>query len=188
MTPTAAPRSVAAGTPHWAVVATRVAAWSVVPSAVWRTAVGLGVPLGWTQEHLDLERIPGYGTVYVLVLSVMSITASFATYALVKPWGERWFDALPLIGGRRIPTVLVAGVALAGAAAVAVIVVVSVVHWSSVSGFADRPVSFWSVLMVLCYLPALLWSPAVVAATVAYVRRRNQRGRPGPQGGGRNIG
>lgn len=146
--------------------------WSVAPSAIWRTAAGVGIPVGWTQEHLDRERIPGFGTVYVITLSVLSIAAASLTIGLVRPWGERIPRVVPRFGGRRLPIVPVVAVASLGAVAVAVIVVQSIVHWSSVSGFADRPMSFWSVLMLLCYLPAVAWSPLLGAVTVAYVRRR----------------
>ena len=49
---------VAPSAPRGAVLAAYAAILSVVPSGAWRTAVGLGVPLGWSEEHLRLERIP----------------------------------------------------------------------------------------------------------------------------------
>lgn len=153
-------------------IAAHAVAWSVVPSAIWRTAVGVGIPLGWTEEHLDRERIPGFGTVYVIALSVLSIAAAWLTIGLVRPWGERIPRGVPRFGGRRLPIVPVVVMASLGAVAVAAIVVQSIAHWSSVSGFTDRPISFWSVLMLLCYLPAIAWSPLLAAVTVAYVRRR----------------
>lgn len=168
----AATRGVVPGTPRWAVIAAHTAMWSVVPSAIWRTAVGVGIPLGWTQEHLDRERIPGFGTVYVITLSVLSIAAASLTIGLIRPWGERFPRGIPVVGGRRLPIAPVVTVAVIGAVVVAVLVVQSIAHWLSVSGFADRPVSFWSVLMLLCYLPAIAWSPLLAAVTVAYLRRR----------------
>lgn len=86
--------------------------------------------------------------------------------------GERTPDAIPVLGGRRLPTLLVAGIAVAGVVAVAVIVGLSIANWSQVSGFADRPTSGWAVLMLICYLPAVAWAPLLLAVTVAYVRRR----------------
>lgn len=165
-------RGTVPGTPRWAVVAARLTVWSVLPSAVWRVAVGVGIPLGWSDEHLELERIPGFGTVYVIVLSVLSIAAAWLTFGLVRPWGERIPVAVPVLGGRRLPVLLVAGIAVAGVVAVAVVVVLSIVNWSQVSGFADRPTSGWAVLMLLCYLPAVAWAPLLLAVTVGYVRRR----------------
>lgn len=52
------------GTPRWAVACAWTCVASVVLSALWRTAVGLGVPLGWSADHLRLERIPGPGTAW----------------------------------------------------------------------------------------------------------------------------
>lgn len=108
----------------------------------------------------------------MVTLSALSIAAASLTLGLVRPWGERIPAVLPVIGGRRWPTTVVAGIAVIGAAAVAVIVAASIAHWPQVSGFADRPASGWAVLMLLCYLPALAWAPLLLAVTVAYVRRR----------------
>ncbi|HEY5821314.1 MAG TPA: hypothetical protein VIT20_05030 [Propionibacteriaceae bacterium] len=162
------------GTPRWAFIA----AWStvacVVPSGLWRTAVGLGAPLGWSAEHLALERIPGFGTAYVIGLSLGSLLASALTLGLVYRWGERFPDWVPGLGGRQLPVVPVVVVALLGALVVALICVLSIVNWDSVSGFADRPDSGWARLMMACYLPALLWAPLLAAVTVVYARRRGR--------------
>lgn len=162
------------GTPRWATACAWATLGCVVPACAWRSAVGLGVPLGWTREHLELERIPGYGTAYVLGLSAASLGAAALTLGLVQEWGERVPAGLPLLGGRRLPTVLVATTAVLGAAGVLVLVCLSVVHWPSVSGFGDRPTSGWALLMVACYAPSALWPPLLLAVTAAYVRRRRR--------------
>jgi hypothetical protein len=158
-----------------------VCAWTtvacVLPSSAWRTAVGLGVPLGWSQSQLQLQRIPGYGTFYVIGLSAASIAATALTLGLVYRWGEQIPSRIPLLGGRRLPVWLVAAVAVAGAAIVAGIVGLSIAHWSSVSGFSDRPTSGWARLMAACYAPAVLWSPLLLITTLAYIRRRTCRRR-----------
>lgn len=162
---------VAAGTPRWAVATAYGAVASVVPSALWRTAVGLGVPLGWSEEQLRLQQIPGWGTAYVLALSILTIGAALLTLGLVHPWGHTLPRRVPALGGHRIPPALVILTATAGAVAVATISGLAVAHWDSVSGFADRPHSGPAILMLLCYLPALLWSPLLLATTWAYWRR-----------------
>lgn len=158
-----------------------VCAWTtvacVLPSSAWRTAVGLGVPLGWSQSQLQLQRIPGYGTFYVIGLSAASIAATALTLGLVYRWGEQIPSRIPLLGGRRLPVWLVAALAVAGAAIVAGIVGLSIAHWSSVSGFSDRPTSGWARLMAACYAPAVLWSPLLLVTTLAYIRRRTCRRR-----------
>lgn len=163
----------APGTPRWAVVCAWATVGCVLPSAAWRTAVGLGVPLGWSQAHLRLERIPGYGTFYVNWLSAASIAAAALTLGLIYRWGERVPARAPLVGDRPLAVWLVAGSAVAGAL-VSAIVVLSIVHWPGVSGFADRPGSGWALLMLACYAPAALWPPLLLATTAAYIQRRRQ--------------
>ena len=77
------------GTPRWAVAAAYATVASVLPAGIWRTLVGVGVELGWTEEHLRLERIPGYGTLYVITLTVLSIGCAALTLGLVYPWDAR---------------------------------------------------------------------------------------------------
>lgn len=160
------------GTPRWAVAAAYATVASVLPAGIWRTLVGVGVELGWTEEHLRLERIPGYGTLYVITLTVLSIGCAALTLGLVYPWGEVFPSWLPAVGGRRVPTLLAVGAAFLGALAVGAIVVLSILRWDQVSGFAERPGSGWARLMVACYLPAVLWPPLLAAVAVAYWRRR----------------
>ena len=159
------------GTPRWAVICAWVTVASVLPSCAWRTAVGLGVPLGWSEAHLRLEHIPGDGTSYVVRLSGATIVAAALTLGLVYRWGGQVPARVPLLGGRRLPLWPVAAVAVAGVIVVSGIVGLSIAHWSSVSGFSDRPTSGWALLMAACYAPALLWPSLLLAVTLAYIRR-----------------
>ncbi len=168
---------VAEGTPRWAVASAWATVACVLPSAGWRTAVGLGVPLGWSEAHLRMEHIPGLGTLYVIGLSAASIAAAALTLGLVYRWGEQVPAGVPLLGGRPIPVWPVVAAAVVGALLVAAIVWLSVTHWSDVSGFSDRPSSGWALLMIACYAPAMLWPPLLLATTYAYVRRRAGRRR-----------
>lgn len=171
------------GTPRWAVVCAWATVACVMPSSLWRVLVGLGVPLGWSDKHLALERIPGFGTAYVITLSVLSVAAASLTLGLVQSWGEvlpRW---IPALGGRRVPVWFAIVVALVGAAAVTQLVVTSIVNWSAVSGFAERPTSGWAVLMLGCYLPATLWPVLLLVTLAAYVRRRTSAGQRGEAAG-----
>lgn len=157
--------------PRWAVLAAYGAIGCVLPSALWRTAVGVGAPLGWSDAQLTAQQIPGSGTVYVFALSALSIGAATLTLGLVRPWGERVPARIPLVGGKRVPVAIPVALAVAGAAVIGAICVLSVVNWAQVSGFDDRT-SGWALLMAACYLPALFWSPLLLAATWAYWRRR----------------
>jgi len=158
----------------------RWAAWTaiacVVPSGVWRIAVGVGVDLGWSQRQLELQQMPGAGTVYVIALTVLSLAAAGMTVALVRPWSERFPAWVPLVGGRPIPLSVVLTVSIMGTIAVLAVCVMSVVNWDRVSGFADQPGSGWAVLMAACYLPALLWGPLLLIVTGEHWWRRRRTG------------
>jgi len=167
-----------AGTPRWAVWAAWGCLLCVAPSGVWRTAVGFGVDLGWDRTQLELEQVPGAGTAYVVWLTVASIVAAGASLGLVQTWGERVPGPVPVLGGRRIPTTLVVAVAGAGVLATTYLVVGSITHWSSVSGFAARPTSAQALLMAACYAPAALWPVLLAACLAAFVARR--RASPSP--------
>ncbi|GAA3221976.1 hypothetical protein GCM10010532_052600 [Dactylosporangium siamense] len=144
----------------------------MIPSSVWRSAAGFGAGLGMSDTWRELQQIPGTGTVYVLSLSVLSIGFASLTLGLVYPWGERVPAGMPVVGGRRYPTWLVAGLAAAGVLPLAVIVVQSAANWDVLIGAAGRPSPGWVSLATACYLPAALWPVLVAAVTVAYVRRR----------------
>ena len=85
------------GTPRWAVAAAYATVASVLPAGIWRTLVGLGVELGWIEEHLRLVRIPGYGTLYVITLTVLSIGCAALTLGLVYPVGRGSDGQIPLL-------------------------------------------------------------------------------------------
>ena len=162
------------GAPRWAVACAWATPACVVPSGVWRTLVGFGAPLGWSDAQLRVERMPGFGTAYVVTLTVLSVSAAALTLGLVYPWGERIPRWVPTAGGRRLPVWVPALLAMSGAAMVTYLIVLSVVHWSSVSGFADRPRSGPALLMVGCYAPAALWPVLLLAVTGSYVQRRTR--------------
>ncbi|GAA2865113.1 hypothetical protein Acy02nite_13730 [Actinoplanes cyaneus] len=92
--------------------------------------------------------------------------------------GEQVPSWVPVLGSRRCPTWLVAGLAAAGVVPLAVIVVTSVANWDVLIGAAGRPSPGWTMLATACYLPAAWWPVLVAAVTVAYVRRRARRPEP----------
>lgn len=160
------------GTPRWAVAAAYVTVASVMPSGIWRTLVGLGVDLGWSEEQRELQQIPGAGTLYVITLSALSIACAALTLGLVYRCGEVLPPWLPVVGGRRVPASFALGAASLGVLAVGGVVVTSVLRWDQVSGFGDRPDSGWARLMAASYLPAVLWPPLLAAVAIACWRRR----------------
>ncbi|WP_216209375.1 hypothetical protein [Amycolatopsis aidingensis] len=174
--------TVTAGTvavPRWAKVAAYAAALSTVPSCLWRIALGLQVPLGFTEAELRALDIPGSGTAYVFGLSVLAQGFALLTLGLVQRWGEtipRW---VPALGGRRIPPLAAIIPALLGAVAVTVMIGQWALSWGDPS--ADMPNvalvqdGAYSVLMTACYAPLLLWGPLLAVVTVHYRRRRGTR-------------
>lgn len=154
--------------PLWAVRAAHLVSLVVLPAGLWRVGIAAGFSMGMNEA--DTAGLPGWQSVYIVALSVVSEAAALLTLGLVKPWGERVPRWIPLIGGRWIPPRPVVVVASAGAVALALI-------W----GFAFRDPQLsgldfastgWRVLFLACYVPLLAWAPLVAAVTFAYHRRR----------------
>lgn len=164
--------------PRWAELAARATLWTTVPSGVWRIAFGFGVPVGFTGATgaAFAEHQPGWGTVYVIVLSAVAESLAFLTVGLVRPWGQvapRW---IPLIGGRRVrPLAAIVPAALGSV----------VLTWTGMSalfgGWArdmadpDSPQGFAAAGMTLAYLPLVAWGPLLGAVTVDFARRTLRR-------------
>jgi hypothetical protein len=168
-------KKVVPGTPQWAVWAAYGTIVCVLPSAVWRTAIGLGADLGTTQAWRDFQQIPGPGSVYVIGLSVLSIAAAALTLGLVQPWGEVMPHWIPLIGGWRVPRSVSTLTATVGAVCVIAICWMSLVNWDHIIGFRGRPAPGWYELATAAYMPALLWGPLLLAVAWARWRRDSYR-------------
>ncbi|GAB3484919.1 hypothetical protein [Amycolatopsis cihanbeyliensis] len=162
--------------PRWANVAAHLAAASAVPSGLWRIAMGLQIPVGFTEAGLREFSIPGWGTVYVFGLSLLAEALAFLTFGLVRRWGEvmpRW---VPVLGDRRIPPLAAIVPAMAGAVAVTLITWWSALNWGKAgdampSGTMEEGDPY-QLVMTLCYAPLLLWGPLLVMVTLHYWRRR----------------
>jgi hypothetical protein len=166
-----ASNNVVPGTPRWAVWAAYGAVLCVVPSALWRTAIGFGAKLGTTQGWREFQHLPGSGSVYVIGLSLLSIGTAALTLGLIQPWGDvlpRW---VPMIGGRRVHHRVSLSIASLGAMSVMAICWMSVVNWEQIMGFRGRPAAGWYELATAAYLPALLWGPLLLMVTWARWRR-----------------
>ncbi|MFJ8433585.1 hypothetical protein ACIQ9P_20010 [Kitasatospora sp. NPDC094019] len=162
------------GTPRWAELAARATVWTTVPSGLWRLALGIGIPVGFSGELAAVfeGNTPGWGTAYLVVLSGLAEFVAFLTVGLVRPWGEVVPSWIPLIGGRTVRPLAAIVPAAIGSA---------VLTWIGISalfgGWADQlsdpeaPQGLAGVVMTLCYLPMLAWGPLVAAVTFAYARR-----------------
>lgn len=161
--------------PCWAVCAAHVAAWSTVPSGVWRVALVLGVPVGVMEREEFLSAFPHssllIGLGYVLLIGAVAEAASYLTLGLVRPWGEvvpRW---IPFLGGRPVDRRLAVLAASLGAFAVTVLWWVLFLGGLLTSPSPDPGVSAGEVLFVAAYAPLLLWGPLLAAVTWSYHRR-----------------
>ncbi|MEV0530328.1 hypothetical protein [Kitasatospora sp. NPDC050463] len=167
-------RGAVPGVPRWADLAARATVWTTVPSGLWRVALGLGVPVGFSGElAATTDRyIPGWGTVYVVLLSGLAEAVAFLTLGLVRPWGEvvpRW---VPLIGGRTVHPIAAIVPAALGSAALTWVGMSSLFGgWASAMSSPEAPHGTAGLIMTLCYLPLVAWGPLVAVVTVAYARR-----------------
>lgn len=106
----------AAAPPRWAVWAAHLTTWVVLPSGLWRIALVLGYPAGYSDVGFESFQTVG-AKVWMLSLSVLCELAAFLTIGLVRPWGEVVPHWIPLIGGRTVRPMAAVVPAALGAAA-----------------------------------------------------------------------
>lgn len=173
--------------PRWAVWAARAVPLALVPSSLWRIALGFGVDVGFTGQLAEDFSAPGWVTTpYVIVLSLVAEGLALLTLGLVRPWGERLPRWLPWVGGRPVPPLAAVIPAALGAAAVTAVTVAGAVLWNGPenNGDPDAPQGLAGLVMTVCYAPLLLWGPLLAAVTVSYHRRRLSADRFVPAPGG----
>ncbi|MCP2343623.1 hypothetical protein [Actinomadura rupiterrae] len=163
--------------PRWIEWAARAASLTALPSGLWRIALGVGVPVGFSGELADLYK-PGWMlTPYVIVLTLVAEGLAMLTMGLVRPWGEVVPSWIPFLGGRRIPPLAAAVPAALGSLAVTVITFIGAVSWADpgAMGDPDAPHGVAGAVMTACYAPLLAWGPLLAIVTVAYYLRRTRR-------------
>jgi hypothetical protein len=144
-----------------------------VPSGLWRIALGLGAPVGFTGSLATELEAPGWVTLYVVVLSVVTEGLALSMLGLVSPWGEvspRW---APFVGGRTIPPAVVVTVAALGAIAVTAFMSYCAYVWNGPAnnGNPEAPQGLAGLVMTACYAPMLAWGPLLAAVMYDYYRR-----------------
>ena len=161
--------------PRHVVIAAHLVALTVLPSGVWRVLLGSGVTMGFTRTALEAGDMPGWGTVSVVFLTLLTEGLALLTLGLVRPWGEVVPGWVPRLRGRRIPPrAVVIPAALGGVVLTAIwgfafaglLGARESALWDEISGTG------WRVLMLGCYLPALFWGPLLLWLTYSYARRR----------------
>ena len=145
----------------------------VLPSSLWRVAH----VVRWAIAGAGPCDTGGFGqAAYLVLLSVVSFAAAYLTVGLVRPWGERFPGWIPGLGGRPVPAVATARVALTGASIVGAITVYA--FTKDALGIAyDAPppppgCEPPGLGVALLYLPLPLWSPLLFVVAINYRRRR----------------
>lgn len=162
--------------PKWARIAAHATVLATLPSGLWRIAMGLQIPVGFTEKGLAEFDIPGWGVLYVFGLSLFAEALAFLTLGLVRPWGEVWPRWIPFLRGRAIPPLVAIVPAAAGAIALTLLITPAAFRWSEAGttmppGTREDSV-FFDVVMAVCYAPLLLWGPLLALVTAHYAWRR----------------
>ncbi|MDG9713458.1 hypothetical protein [Streptomyces sp. DH10] len=158
--------------PRWAVWAAHATTLVVLPSGLWRIALVLGHPAGYTDEAFTDFQSPGT-KVWMLTLSIVSELLAFLTIGLVRPWGEvipRW---IPILGGRAVHPKAV--VITAGLGALALTALWANIPWWWTYSH-DNMTDTGNLVVGILYQPLILWGPLLAAVTVSYHRRRKAHG------------
>ncbi|WP_431045877.1 hypothetical protein ACQUSR_29930 [Streptomyces sp. P1-3] len=163
------PTATATAVPRWARRAATAAALTNVPSGLWRIAIAVGIPVGLAHSEYEAMGAPGWGSLFLVCLSVVSEAFALLALGLVRPWGEVWPRWVPWLRGRTIPVAAAVVPAAFGVLATSVYGV-AFVYTALNSELEAEP---WGVVLLnVCYLPLLAWGPLLAAVTVHYYRRR----------------
>ena len=173
------------GVPRWARNAAYAVPYTVLPASLWRIALcTFHVPIGRGDigSGIAPSGVPGVPLeLYVIVLSVVSELLAFTAVGLVSTWGEvlpRW---IPVLRGRRVPTLAAVVPAALGAVVLTLLWTWVAVSFSLGMRINGRPLGSDSVLSfgdwkglvaIIAYAPLLLWGPLLGAVTISYWKRR----------------
>lgn len=169
---------------RWAVRAAWAIQLCVLPSSLWRVlVVALHVPL-WDGE-VGSGDLPWWFPIelYVVVLSLVSELLALTAFGLVCRWGEVWPRWVPLLRGRDIPRLVAVVPAATGA-----FLLTLLWTWTTALALLGRNIRMeaqhdasltldtWEgAVLILSYLPLVVWGPLLAALTVHYYRRRGRR-------------
>jgi hypothetical protein len=173
------------GVPRWARNAAYAVPYTVLPASLWRIALGtFHMPIGRAGigSGITPSGVPGVPIgLYVIVLSVISEMLAFSAVGLVSTWGEVFPRWIPVLSGRRVPTLAAVVPAALGAVVLTLLWTWVAVSFSLGMRINGRPLGSDSVLSfddwkglvaVIAYAPLLLWGPLLAVATIGYWKRR----------------
>lgn len=153
----------------WGKWATYIAALIPLVYAATRFAWALGIPLGISEEFLELGQTEGTWGAGAALASV-AVAGSILTLGLTQQWGEVFPRWLPLVGGKRVPPVI----AIVPAAIIAAMVTTAGLMFIRRTALGMGTFSLtggdWAALAPELLWP--LWGVALGAATLAYYYRR----------------
>lgn len=155
--------------PRWAVRAAHLVPLAVLPSSLWRAAMAVGIPVGYSADVLAREYdTPGWGTAYMLALSLLGEVAAFLTLGLVREWGRVMPKWIPVLGGRKVKPL--AAVIPAGTAAVLLTLLITVMQpvVAVMMGDDGHLTGARLTVFYVVYAPLLLWGPLLGAVTWSY--------------------
>lgn len=159
---------------RWGKVAVAVAVAVPALYAGSRIAWVLGWSVGFDR---DAYEAAGGDVSSGLVLALGALLGATLTIGLVRPWGERFWSWLPVLGGRAVPVPL----AVVPATVVAALLLpagVSMIRaglsHTGIAALTSDLASSWAAIGLTFLWP--LWSLALAAATLAYAVRRGAIG------------
>lgn len=154
--------------PRWAVWVAHAIPLCVLPSGLWRLAMTVGIPVGFSEAVLREDYdLPGWGATYAVGLAVLLECLALLALGLVYRWGEvvpRW---IPFAGGKPVPRMAAVIPAVIGAILITLITFSQLSMWHLVDT-TGLP------LMGPTYAPLLAWGPLLAVLTVAYFVRRGR--------------
>ncbi|WP_446665884.1 hypothetical protein [Flexivirga sp. B27] len=147
-----------------------LSALSPVLSSLWRLPLIFGASMGLDDASVDdMMSHPWWMRAgYLIGLGVLSDGLAFLALGLVRSWGETFPRWLPVVGGRPVPVLFAAPLALLGGLGA------TLFGMAVVFGFPSNVDAWdgWAVLMYACYAPLAFWGPSLIAVTIDYIRRR----------------
>jgi hypothetical protein len=174
-----------AGVPRWAWIAAYAVPFTVLPSSLWRIAVfTFHAPIvrGTIPSGNAASGLPGVPlALYVIFLSLVSELAGYSAIGLIAAWGEVFPRWIPVLRGRRVPTLAAVLPAAFGTAVLTLLWTWVAVSFSLSMRIDGGPLtknvllSFdnWQGLVAIAaYAPLVLWGPLLGAVTIGYWKRR----------------
>ncbi|MEV5569072.1 hypothetical protein AB0L06_03425 [Spirillospora sp. NPDC052269] len=159
-------------TPRWALRLAYAMPLLLLPSCMWRLPFAFNFPMGQVQD-IGMPRL-AISIPYVFGLSILTEVSALAAIGLVSRWGEVLPAWVPIVGGRRVPPMLVViPVAISGLALTSVTVMMGLT-WSGVVEGVPYENIWWEALAKTAVTPIAAWGPILLALTAAYHLRRRQ--------------